>query len=98
MVRANDLGTLARLFWDVDPNQIDWRKNYFFVIERVFDRGDLAQFLHLKSLYSIDEIKEVIATSKRINPRMRNFYILHFNLNPQEICIPTPSYPELWNY
>ena len=28
------------LFWDVDPQKIDWHKNRSFVIQRVFERGE----------------------------------------------------------
>lgn len=39
------------LFWDIDIDNIDWKKNKSFVIQRVFERGDESEILETIRFY-----------------------------------------------
>lgn len=44
------------LFWDVDPQKIDWHKNRSFVIQRVFERGEEQEIEEAIRFYGREEI------------------------------------------
>ena len=88
----------AELFWDIDPSELDWHEHRFYVIERVLERGNVAQFLELIRVYGREEIAEVVSKSRQLNPRMRNFCALYFELPLNDLCTKQPSYPEHWHY
>ncbi len=44
------------LFWDVEPEKIDWRQHKAFVIQRVFERGDETEIKETLRFYGRDEI------------------------------------------
>ncbi len=48
-----------RIFWDVDIESIDLESNAVFVIERVFERGDVADIRECRRYYS----KEIITNA-----------------------------------
>lgn len=49
-----------RIFWDVDFEKIDYNKKYKFVIERVFERGDVPDIRNCRRYYGDEVIREVI--------------------------------------
>ncbi len=53
-----------RIFWDVDFDAIDYDKSYRFVIERVFERGDVDDIRQCRSYYGDDKIKEALTKTK----------------------------------
>jgi len=53
-----------RIFWDVDFDKIDYRKKYAFVIERVFERGDVDDIRQVRKFYGDQLIKEVLTKAK----------------------------------
>jgi hypothetical protein len=46
------------LFWDVNPETIDLEKDKAFVIERVLERGNTAEWLYIKEKFGLSKIKE----------------------------------------
>ncbi|MEO8637812.1 MAG: hypothetical protein ABI430_02845 [Candidatus Taylorbacteria bacterium] len=48
------------LFWDVDPEKIDPKKNAQYVIERILDFGEPDDVRWLFDTYSKDEISRVM--------------------------------------
>ncbi len=53
-----------RVFWDVDFDTIDYDKNARFVIERVFERGDIEDYRQCFKYYSEELITSVILNAK----------------------------------
>jgi hypothetical protein len=49
-----------RVFWDVDPLKLDFVKKSRFVIERVFERGDVGDIRALRSYYGDEQIKRTL--------------------------------------
>ena len=52
-----------RLFWDVDPNSLDWEKDMPMIITRVVERGTVAEWKTIMHKYGLNKI---IATAKKI--------------------------------
>jgi hypothetical protein len=53
-----------RIFWDVDFNQIDYEKHFRFVIERVFERGDVPDIRNCRRYYGDEKVREVLLNAK----------------------------------
>lgn len=53
-----------RIFWDVDFDKIDYDAKYRFVIERVFERGDVGDIRQCRRYYGDELITEVLLNAK----------------------------------
>ena len=53
-----------RIFWDVDFNSIDYNQSQRFVIERVFERGDVEDIREVRRYYGDDAVKEALMNAK----------------------------------
>ena len=53
-----------RLFWDVDFESIDYDKYFRYVIERVFERGDVQDIRNCRRYYGDDKVREVLLNAK----------------------------------
>lgn len=70
------------LFWDVQ--EIDPQKNERFVIERILQFGNEADFSWAKKFYGIKKIKENFTKSKALDNKSSSFWRQYFNLNKKE--------------
>ena len=55
------------LFWDVNPDKIDFSKRKRYVIERVFERGNNEEILEVLKFYGKNECIRIIKTANRLN-------------------------------
>lgn len=53
-----------RIFWDVDFEKIDYDLKFKWVIERVFDRGDVEDIRQCRKYYGDELISEVLLNAK----------------------------------
>ena len=53
-----------RIFWDVNFEAIDYDVKYKFVIERVFERGDVPDIRNCRRYYGDEKITEVLLNAK----------------------------------
>lgn len=53
-----------RIFWDVDFDKIDYNTKAAFVIERVFERGDVPDIRNARRYYGDDKVKDVLLQAK----------------------------------
>ena len=53
-----------RIFWDVNFEQIDYDAKASFVIERVFERGDVQDIRNCRRYYGDDRVREVLLKAK----------------------------------
>lgn len=53
-----------RIFWDVDFENIDYDSKYKFVIERVFERGDVEDIRNCRRYYGDAKVSEVLLSTK----------------------------------
>lgn len=53
-----------RIFWDVDFEKLDYDIRARFVIERVFERGDVDDIRQCRRYYGDERIKEILLNTK----------------------------------
>jgi hypothetical protein len=53
-----------RIFWDVNFEEIDYDAKANFVIERVFERGDVEDVRQCRRYYGDEKITETLLTAK----------------------------------
>ena len=53
-----------RIFWDVDFENLDYDKYSRYVIERVFERGDVQDIRNCRRYYGDDRVREVLLNAK----------------------------------
>ncbi|MBI4653933.1 MAG: hypothetical protein HY752_02940 [Nitrospirae bacterium] len=61
------------LFWDVDLEFLSPERDWFFIIERVLEFGDIQDFEWLLSTFSKEQLKLVIKLSRILSPRTLSF-------------------------
>ena len=53
-----------RIFWDVNFENIDYNAKANFVIERVFDRGDVQDIRNCRRYYGDEKVTEALLDAK----------------------------------
>lgn len=53
-----------RVFWDVNFEALDYDKRASFVIERVFERGDVEDIRQCRRYYGDEKVKQVLMVAK----------------------------------
>ena len=60
-----------RIFWDVDFEALEYDNKAGFIIERVFDRGDVEDIRQCRRYYGDESIKKVLLHAKFLSePRL----------------------------
>lgn len=58
-----------RIFWDVAFDKLDYDKKAVFVIERVFERGDVEDIRQCRRYYGDKRVTEVLLNAKYLPER-----------------------------
>ena len=53
-----------RIFWDVDSEKLDFEKKASFIIERVFERGDVEDIRMCRRFYGDEKISEILLNTR----------------------------------
>ncbi|MBP7642343.1 MAG: hypothetical protein WAT92_16860 [Saprospiraceae bacterium] len=53
-----------RIFWDVDFDKLDYDAKANFVIERVFERGDVDDIRNCRRYYGDEKVREALLNAK----------------------------------
>ena len=61
------------LFWDVDPETLSTERDWFFIIERILEFGDIDDLLRMKRIFPEEKIKTVAQKSRILSPRTRSY-------------------------
>lgn len=88
------------LFWDVDPDTIDYQKHARFVIERVLTRGNLDDWLELRDFYGLNRIRDEALQIRYLDKVTLSFCALVLK-TPREkfrCWSAEPSIRKLWSY
>lgn len=80
--------TKKSLFWDVA--KVDPRKNEKFIIERILNYGDEADFRWAKESYGDKRVKEMVLKSRALDNKSLSFWRQYFNLE-QNKCLKNQS-------
>lgn len=63
----DELKLTERIFWDVDYNKLDPKNDFSFIIERVFDRGDVEDIRECRRYYDHELVTKVLLKAKYIS-------------------------------
>lgn len=59
-----DLSIIRKiLFWDTDINKINWDRQYKYVIQRIFERGNDQEKKEILSFYGKAKVKEITGST-----------------------------------
>ncbi len=73
-----------RIFWDVDAEKLDFDKKASFIIERVFDRGDVEDIRMCRRFYGDEIIAATLLKAKWLMPETIYLAAALFNNNPED--------------
>lgn len=63
----------SHLFWDVAREKIDAVRNKKFLVQRVLEYRLMEDLQNLKQLYGVDQIAEIAATFRSLEPKALHF-------------------------
>jgi len=64
------------LFWDVNPKNIDTKKNAQYIIERILDFGNDKEVKWLWKFYDKSILKKVVSKSRCLMPQTKSLWLL----------------------
>ena len=79
------------MFWDVNPEKLDWQKNPQLIIERTLQRGLTKEVETIFSVYTFLEIKQAILKSRTLDKKTANYFSIKFNIPLSSIHV-APEY------
>ena len=89
-----------RIFWDVDFDKLDYDAKASFVIERVFERGDVDDIRQCRRYYGDKRVTEILLKAKYLP--LRSIYLAAAvtgrELNEFRCYILRQSTPGLYPY
>ena len=56
-----------RIFWDIDVSKLEYDHKSSFIIERVFERGDVADIRNCRSFYGDEKVADVLLQAKYLS-------------------------------
>lgn len=80
------------LFWDVDPEDLDWKKHANFIIVRILSRGGTSEVRKIFINYSEEKIKQAILKSRGTLPRKIAHYLSELLNIPYSKINVAPEY------
>lgn len=81
-----------RLFWDINPEKLEWNKNSHFIIERVLVRGGMNDVKIIMKFYTRDQIIEAVKKCRDLDAVTHNFCSNYFNIPKAEMHAPSQYY------
>lgn len=73
-----------RIFWDIDADSIDYQKHAIWVIQRVFERGNMDDIMELLVYYGNEEVAKVLKNTPGLKKGDMHLAIMMFHLKPNE--------------
>lgn len=72
------------LFWDTDPDKVNFDKNARYVIEKIVSRGQIEDWNEMKRYYGLDKVKEETKRIRYLDSRILNFLATFFGIPREE--------------
>ncbi|MEW6584694.1 MAG: hypothetical protein AB1442_03675, partial [Nitrospirota bacterium] len=61
------------LFWDVETALLSPKKDWFFIIERILEFGDIDDLKWMKENFTPEQIRDTVGKSRILTPRSLSF-------------------------
>jgi len=76
---------IKMVLWDVDTEEVDLQKHWFFIIERIMVYGNENDVQWMLGTFSKEQLIEVVKKSRNLNRKTANFWVLWFGIDREEI-------------
>lgn len=76
---------LHQYFWDVKFEDMKIEDNPRFILKRVIDRGDTRALKWALSIFTVNDIKDIITSSRDISRKTANFWADILNIDPKNV-------------
>lgn len=89
-----------RIFWDVDFDKINYEEKAAFVIERVFERGDVEDIRQIRKYYGDEKAKQVLMNCRYL-PEIKIYLaaaVFNERVKHFKCYIQAQSMKELWPF
>ena len=73
-----------RIFWDVNAEKLDYSAKAVFIIERVFERGDVEDIRMCRRFYGDVRIADALIKAKWLMPHTVYLAAALFNNHPED--------------
>jgi hypothetical protein len=80
-----------KIFWDINPENLDWQRNAQFIIERVLTRGFTNDVRLIFKTYTEEQLRNAVINSKTLDKKTANFMCNFLNIPLEKIHV-TPEY------
>ena len=80
------------LFWDVNPENLEWDKSKKLIIQRTFVRGGMKDIKVVMNKYLKVELIEVLKNCRELDDVTHNFCSNYFNISKAEMYAPVEYY------
>jgi len=99
MMDKKEIRFSKHLFWDVDEEELDIDHYPAFVLQRVLEYGKWADWVQIRSYYSMQTIKEVVMKLRTLHPQALSYIALYTNTDIKDYrCYKFAQlHPTLWN-
>lgn len=89
-----------RIFWDVDFEKLDYDGKANFIIERVFERGDVQDIRNCRRYYGDEKVAEALTKAKWLSLDTISLAcaVLGNKLTDYRCYITAQSNPQHWIY
>lgn len=89
-----------RIFWDVDFEKLDYDGKANFIIERVFERGDVEDIRQCRRYYGDEKVRQALTTAKWLSLDTISLAcaVLGNELTDYRCYITAQSNPQHWIY
>ncbi len=89
-----------RIFWDVDYTKLDFELRANFIIERVFERGDVQDIRNCRQFYGEEKVVETLLSAKYLTEHTLYFVSTIFDIPKDQFrCYSLKQLnPELFPY
>jgi hypothetical protein len=86
---------LRALFWDTDLAVFDPTAYPKYTIFRVLEYGDSDAVAWLEQTFTVDQIREVIRSERRMTPKSANFWALVYGIRREDVAALRGESPDL---
>lgn len=76
---------IKKFFWEYDDIEINQEENWFFIIERLIEYGDLASIRWIMNKYDEKRLIEVVKKSRNISKKSASIWKNYYKLQDGQI-------------
>ncbi len=79
------------LFWDTNPDLLEWNKDKQLIIERIMTRGITHEVETMFKRYTLEDLRLALLQSKTLDPKSANWFSMKLDVPLNKIHV-LPEY------